>query len=89
MGRPVSERRRHTIDYLLTLGAVVLLVVGFLSLGVCGGGVTFILLGTAAGVIGVVIAHMGGAVILTASLLFVVTLLWAGILIASQSGCSL
>ena len=84
-----SQRRSHAVDYVLSLGAVALMVIGFLWWGVCGAGVSFILFGSAIAVMGVVIARMGGAVILTASVLLVVTLVWGGILFASQSGCSL
>lgn len=87
--RPRSVSRGHVVDYILSLGAAALLVIALLVPGVCGGGVSFILLGSAAGVIGVVVAHMGGAAILMASLLFVVTLVWAGVLLALQSGCPL
>lgn len=86
--RLVSTNRGHLIDFLLSVCSVVLLVLGFVLLGVCGGGISFVLFGLAVGVMGGVVAHMGGLVILTASLLIVVTLVWAGLLFASQSGCS-
>jgi hypothetical protein len=78
----------HLLSFALSAGALALLAVGFLVTGDCGGGVTLVVFGAAVGVMGTVVARMGGHVMIPVSAIFVVTLVWAGLLFASQAGCA-
>lgn len=73
----------------LIAAAIVLLILGFLLLRVCGSGVSLIAFGAAVGLMGGVLALMGGHVILLPTAIVVVTLIWAGLVFASEAGCAL
>ena len=86
-GRYGSVDRKHLVAYALAAFAVALLAVGFLSVGSCGGGLALVLFGAAVGVMGGVIALLGGHVMVLPAAVVLVTLVWAGTVVAGQTGC--
>jgi hypothetical protein len=84
-----GDAARHRLDFVVCVAAVGLLALGFLVTGPCGGGFTFLSFAAAVGLLGWVVARTGGLVMIPLSGVLVVTLVWAGLLFASQAGCTL
>jgi|GEM_PF-2238341 len=79
-----NERARAIV---LSVVAVVLVVLGFLLAGACGGGLSLGIFGVAVGVLGAVIARGGGLAVLLPAGIIAITLVSYGILVAAEVGC--
>jgi hypothetical protein len=80
--------RRSIVALALILAGPALLVAGFLSFQICGAGLSLILFAGSVGVVGGAVARIGGLAVILPAVLAVVTLGWAGWVLASGAGCA-
>ena len=64
-----------------------LVILGFLLIGVCGGGVGLVLFGVATGLVGGAVALQGGWAVLLPTGILVLTLVAVGVYVLTSTGC--
>lgn len=79
----------RNVVLLFMLGAVGCVIVGGVFFGVCGGGISLILFGVAAALVGVIVAALGGYAVAVPMAIVVLILTLAGAYFAAYSGCGL
>jgi len=69
------------------VASVALIAAGFALYGVCGGGLSFVLFGAPAVLLGIAMGRYGALALIIPCALIAVTLIGVGLYIANVSGC--
>jgi hypothetical protein len=87
LGRSRSVDGPRALDIVVAAASVVLIAAGFVSYSVCGGGLSFVLFGAPAVLLGLAMGRYGALALIIPCTLIAVTLIGVGLYIASVSGC--
>jgi len=81
--------RPHSLDIVVAIASLAFVGVGFTLYGVCGGGVSLVLFGAPAVLFGFIMGRYGALALIIPCVLIAVTLIGAGLYVASTAGCLL